>query len=37
MADNVPAKLKPAQIGAYLHRAQQLDRFMPFIAYWCKS
>lgn len=37
MADNVPEKLKAAQIAPFLQRAQQLEPYKPLISYWRKS
>ncbi|PVI02490.1 DUF605-domain-containing protein [Periconia macrospinosa] len=36
MADNIPAKLKPAQIGPFVKRANQLEKFKPIITYWLR-
>ncbi|KAF2682520.1 DUF605-domain-containing protein [Lentithecium fluviatile CBS 122367] len=36
MADNIPAKLKAAQIAPFAKRAAQLERFKPIIAYWLR-
>ncbi|KAL2007909.1 hypothetical protein VTN00DRAFT_7891 [Thermoascus crustaceus] len=35
MAANVPANLKPADIGRFALRAAQIERAKPVIAYWC--
>ncbi|EXJ87113.1 hypothetical protein A1O3_04071 [Capronia epimyces CBS 606.96] len=35
MAAQVPAALKPADITAFAHRAAQLEKIKPIIAYWC--
>ena len=37
MASAVPDKLKPAQIGAFANRANQLERHKPIITYWRRS
>ncbi|KAJ4288179.1 hypothetical protein N0V90_012196 [Kalmusia sp. IMI 367209] len=36
MADNIPAKLKPSQIGPFAKRAVQLERFKPIVTYWLR-
>jgi hypothetical protein len=36
MTDNVPAKLKAAQIAPFAKRAAQLERFKPIVTYWRK-
>ncbi|KAG9775742.1 hypothetical protein KCU88_g5049, partial [Aureobasidium melanogenum] len=35
MAAQVPAPLKTADITAFAHRAAQLEKVKPIIAYWC--
>lgn len=35
MAENIPTKLKAAQIVPFAKRAAQLERFKPIISYWC--
>ncbi|CAI6279371.1 unnamed protein product [Periconia digitata] len=36
MADNIPAKLKPALITPFVKRASQLERFKPIVTYWLR-
>ncbi|KAF1949459.1 DUF605-domain-containing protein [Byssothecium circinans] len=36
MADNIPAKLKAAQIAPFAKRAAQLDNHKPIISYWLR-
>lgn len=35
--DAVPAKLKPAEVGRFIHRANQLRHVKPAMTYWCAS
>lgn len=37
MAGPIPAKLKGLNIAPFAHRAAQLDKVKPIIAYWCMS
>ncbi|KAL2104850.1 hypothetical protein VUR80DRAFT_9471 [Thermomyces stellatus] len=34
--DAVPAKLKPAEVGRFIHRANQLRHVKPAMTYWCE-
>ncbi|KKK13527.1 hypothetical protein AOCH_005230 [Aspergillus ochraceoroseus] len=36
MASNIPAGLKPADIGRFALRAAQLESAKPIISYWCE-
>lgn len=35
MANTVPASLKSADIARFAHRAAQLEKPKPAVAYWC--
>ncbi|KAF1980653.1 DUF605-domain-containing protein [Aulographum hederae CBS 113979] len=35
MAASLPAAFKSADIGRFIHRASQLEKFKPAISYWC--
>lgn len=35
MATQLPAALKAADISRFAHRAAQLEKPKPIIAYWC--
>lgn len=35
MSTTIPASLKEADIMRFAHRAQQLEKVVPVVAYWC--
>ena len=37
MVASIPEKLKALDISRFAHRAAQLEKYKPAVAYWCAS